>query len=134
MAHININIPIMKNKATKKSLTSKFPSNGLEKFLRIVGNVNGKRTEVETGMNLSCRSIGWNTKVIFHPRLELNVDVVHVDGGPSKLTGLVSRVLTVGCFCFVVSVVDSLNFICFEGGENISSEANNDKSFDRLDI
>ena len=43
---------------TKKSLTSKLPSNGLEKFLRIVGNVNGKRTEVETGMNLSCRSIG----------------------------------------------------------------------------
>jgi len=50
-------------------------------------------------MNLSCRSIG----------------------------GLVKRVLTVGCFCFLVSF-DSLNFICFEGGENISSEANNDKS------
>ena len=43
----------------KSSRTSKFPSSGLEKFLRIVGNVNGKRTEVETGMNLSCRSIGW---------------------------------------------------------------------------
>ena len=50
----------------------------------------------------------------------------------SVLTGLVSRVLTVGCFCFVVTVVDSLNFICFEGGENISSEANNDKSLNSL--
>lgn len=58
--------------------------------------------------------------------------VVHC--GLSELTGLVSRVLTVGCFCFVVSVVDSLNFICFEGGENISSEANNDKSLNRLNI
>ena len=63
MGHMNINIPIMKNKAFpiyffQLKLTSKFPSNGLEKFLRIVGNVNGKRTEVETGMNLSCRSIG----------------------------------------------------------------------------
>ena len=40
------------------SHTSKLTSNGRERLLVIVGNVNGNRTEVETGMNFSCRSIG----------------------------------------------------------------------------